>query len=163
MLVVATLVVGSDGSATIDAKSKGISSSADRKKFLQRRRKMDCIIIGGNTARNEPYQKSPIPVIVLSRKSANPLAGNPLACLWNSSPTNALNRALEEFGDNILIEGGPALINEFINLNLIDEFELSITQVSGGENKIDVAKVLGAFSKKEKLEIEGTIFWSCKR
>lgn len=163
MSVMATLVVGSDGSATMHGKSKSVSSGADREIFLKRRREMDCIIIGGNTARNEPYLRTPVPLVILSRGEINPLSENPLARLWNSSPTKAVARARKEFGENILIEGGPALINEFMALGLIDELELSITQISGGENKIDVEKLLGDFSKKERLEIDGTIFWSCKR
>jgi len=64
--IVATLVVGSDGSTSKESRSAGVSSDADRQVFLQRRREVDCIIIGGNTARHEPYNPTPVPLIVIS-------------------------------------------------------------------------------------------------
>jgi riboflavin biosynthesis pyrimidine reductase len=63
--IIATLVVGSDGSTSKDGSSRGVSSSADRSRFLERRRSVDAILIGGNTARNEPYRKTPVPVVVV--------------------------------------------------------------------------------------------------
>ena len=67
MSVVATLVVGSDGSTSKESRSAGISSPEDRKAFLQRRREVDVIIVGGNTARHEPYNRTPVPLVVISR------------------------------------------------------------------------------------------------
>ena len=63
--VVATLVVGSDGSTAKDGTSRGVTSTLDRARFLERRRHVDAILIGGNTARNEPYRMTPVPVVVV--------------------------------------------------------------------------------------------------
>ena len=104
MSVVASMVVGSDGSTSKDSKSAGVSSPADRRAFLSRRRSVDCIIIGGNTARNEPYNRTPVPLVVLSRSLVNPVIGNHLALMWNTSPADAIERALRTYGSNILIE-----------------------------------------------------------
>lgn len=86
MTVTVTLVVGSDGSTTKDGSSAGVTTAADRSEFLARRRTADCILIGGNTARTEPYHRTPVPVVVISRSLINPLADNRLAHCWNLSP-----------------------------------------------------------------------------
>ena len=56
MAVFASLVVGSDGSTTKGGNSRGITSGVDRTAFLSRRRSADFLLIGGETARAEPYQ-----------------------------------------------------------------------------------------------------------
>lgn len=80
MSVVATLVVGSDGSTSKESRSAGISSPEDRQAFLKRRREVDVIIVGGNTARHEPYNRTPVPLVVISRSLVNPVQGNHLLC-----------------------------------------------------------------------------------
>jgi riboflavin biosynthesis pyrimidine reductase len=158
--VVATLVVGADGSTSKESRSAGVSSPADRKIFLQRRREVDCIIIGGNTARHEPYNRTPAPLVVISRSLVNPVQGNHLALLWNCSPMQAVEKARAQFGDKILIEGGITMINELIAHNLIDQIELSVTPASGGDDRIDWKGLLANFAHCQSREIEGTFFYS---
>jgi len=67
MSTCASLVVGADGSTSKAGSSRGVGSSADRSVFLARRAEFDVIIIGGNTARNEPYTRTPVALVVLSR------------------------------------------------------------------------------------------------
>ena len=72
-----SLVIGADGSLVKKGSSREISSTADRQRFLALRRGFDAIVIGGQTARMEPYERTPIPLIILSRslaKHANPKA-----------------------------------------------------------------------------------------
>jgi riboflavin biosynthesis pyrimidine reductase len=160
MSTVATLVVGQDGSATKNSSSANITSKADRTIFLNRRRQVDVIIIGGNTARNEPYKRTPVPVIVCSRGSINPVAENPIAKLWNCSPSEAVNKARKLFGENILIEGGPQMIVDLVNSEKIDQLELSLTQVTGGENIVDWQLLLSKFKSVEMKQIDDTHFYS---
>ena len=160
MSTVATLVVGQDGSATKNSSSANITSVADREIFLNRRRHVDVIIIGGNTARNESYRRSPVPVIVCSRGSINPLEENPIAQIWNCSPSEAVDKARKLFGDNILIEGGPKMIMDLVDNQKIDQLELSLTQVSGGENIVDWQLLLSKFKNIEVKQIDGTHFYS---
>lgn len=163
MSVVATLVVSQDGASSKNHSSKGVSSSEDRKIFLERRRAVDCIIIGGNTARHEPYHRTPVPLVVVSRSSVNPVAGNQLAQLWNCSPAQAVEQARITFGDNILIEGGISFINELIDHNLIDRLELSVTPANGGENIVDWQSLLQRFAATRKRQESETIFYSATR
>jgi len=160
MSVIATLVVGADGSTSKDSRSAGVSSAADRQVFLQRRREVDCIIIGGNTARHEPYNRTPVPLIVISRSLVNPVQGNHLAMFWNCSPVQAVDKARTLFGEKILIEGGISMINELIDLRIIDQLELSVTPAIGGDDRIDWKSLLSKFSKLSSHEIDGTKFYS---
>ena len=160
MSIVATLVVGADGSTSKESRSAGVSSTADRQIFLQRRREVDCIIIGGNTARHEPYNRTPVPLVVISRSLVNPVQGNHLALLWNCSPVQAVEKAKTQFGENILIEGGITMINDLIKNKIIDRIELSVTPATGGEDRIDWKALLANFAQRESREIDGTTFYS---
>jgi riboflavin biosynthesis pyrimidine reductase len=160
MSTIATLVVGRDGSTTKDATSRNISSSADRATFLNRRRQVDVIIIGGNTARNEPYSRTPVPLIICSRSSINPVVENENSELWNCSPGEAIDKARKVFGENILIEGGARMIVELVENQKIDQLELSITEVIGGENILDWQLLLSNFKHVEMQQIEDTQFFS---
>lgn len=162
MSIVATLVVGIDGSTSKESRSAGVSSPQDRQAFLQRRRQVDCIIVGGNTARHEPYNRTPVPLIVISRSLVNPVQGNHLASFWNCSPIEAVEKARRQFGNNILIEGGISMINELINHKLIDQLELSVTPASGGDDRIDWKELLNRFAHIDQREVEGTIFYSAR-
>jgi len=158
--VVATLVVGSDGSTSKESRSAGVSSPADRQVFLQRRREVDCIIVGGNTARHEPYNRTPVPLIVISRSLVNPVQGNHLAHFWNCSPAQAVEKAQKQFGDKILIEGGVTMISELIDQSIIDELELSVTPASGGQDRVDWKGLIAKFAHCESREVDGTTFYS---
>ena len=160
MSTIATLVAGRDGSTTKDATSRNISSSADRTTFLNRRRQVDVIIIGGNTARNEPYSRTPVPLIICSRSSINPVVENENSELWNCSPGEAIDKARKVFGENILIEGGVRMIVELVENQKIDQLELSVTEVIGGENILDWQLLLSNFKHVEMQQIEDTQFFS---
>ena len=160
MSTIATLVVGRDGSTTKDATSRHISSSADRASFLNRRRQVDVIIIGGNTARSEPYSRTPVPLIICSRSSINPVVENEKSELWNCSPDEAIDKARKVFGENILIEGGARMIVELVENQKIDQLELSITEVIGGENILDWQLLLSKFKHVEMQQIVDTQFFS---
>jgi riboflavin biosynthesis pyrimidine reductase len=160
MSTIATLVVGRDGSTTKNATSRNISSSVDRTTFLNRRRHVDVIIIGGNTARNEPYSRTPVPLIICSRNSINPVVENENSQLWNCSPGEAIDKARKVFGENILIEGGARMIVELVENQKIDQLELSVTEVIGGENTLDWRQLLSKFKHVEMRQIEDTQFFS---
>jgi riboflavin biosynthesis pyrimidine reductase len=163
MAVIATLVVGADGSTTKDGSSQGVTSGADRAHFLEHRRLADCILIGGNTARTEPYARTPVPVVVISRNLIKSLASNPLAHCWNLSPVAGLNKAIEIFGPRIHVEAGASIISELIAAGRIDQLELSITSATGGEMRVDIDSLLGAFTTREERVIDGTRFVSASK
>ena len=158
MAVIATLVVGADGSTTKGGTSQGVTSGADRAQFLEHRRLADCIFIGGNTARTEPYLRTPVPVVVISHQLNNPLASNPLAHLWSLSPVAGLVKAIATFGPRIHVEAGATMISELISAGQIDQLELSITSITGGELRVDIDALLEVFTTQEEKVIDGTRF-----
>jgi len=162
MSVFASLVVGADGSTSKDGSSSGIPSGADRTTFLARRRNADFILIGGQTARTEPYHRTPVPVVVASRSMINALADNRLAHWWNLSPLSALEKGREKFGPNVLVEAGPRLINELIQAKVLDGIYLSITSVTDGEDVINIEDLLSNFTSVQRDEIQGTYFIEAK-
>jgi len=157
--VVATIVVGADGSSSLSGSSTEVTSAADRATFLQRRRRVDCIIIGGNTARNEPYSKTPVPLVVVSKQSHPQL---PAAHVWNLDPKNALDKARQEFGENILIEGGASFISYLLENDLIDVLELSVTPAKGGADIFDYMKYLSLANSLTKSVVADTTFYSAE-
>ena len=163
MAVTVTLVVGADGSTSKNGNSAGVSSTADRSEFLSRRRTADCIIIGGATARVEPYHHTPVPVVVISRSLINPLADNRLAHCWNLSPEKALDRAIATFGPNVHIEAGVSVVNELIRTGRVDCIEISITEITGGSGVIDIEELLSNFSHRSENIKGGTRFISAYR
>ena len=158
MAVFASLVVGADGSTSKDGNSRGITSGADRTAFLARRRSADFLLIGGQTARTEPYHRTPVPVVVASRSMINALADNRLAHWWNLSPAAALAKGVKKFGGNVLVESGPSIIDELLSSKALDGIYLSVTSISGGENLIDISSLLAKFVEVNRQEIEGTLF-----
>ncbi len=163
MTVTVTLVVGSDGSTSKHGSSAGVTSTADRSEFLARRHNADCILIGGNTARTEPYHRTPVPVVVISRSLINPLADNRFAHCWNLSPEKALDRAIKTFGPNIHIEAGASIVMELISAGRVDALELSITPATGGEDFIDVERLLSHFSHRTEVVNSDTRFISARK
>ena len=163
MAVFASLVVGADGSTAKGGNSRGITSGVDRTAFLARRRSADFLLIGGETARLEPYHRTPVPVVISSRSMINSLADNRLAHWWNLSPTDALAKGMKKFGENVLVESGPSIIDELLLNKVLDGIYLSITSVLGGENPIDIAELLGNFVEIDRQEVEGTQFIEARK
>ena len=159
MSIVATIVVGADVSSTINGSSTEVTSAADRATFLQRRRLVDCIIIGGNTARNEPYSKTPVPLVVVSRQAHPNL---PAAHVWDLDPKDALTKALQEFGENILIEGGASFISYLLEQNLVDVLELSVTHATGGADIFDYERFLSLAHSVIKNIVSDTTFYTAE-
>ncbi len=159
MSIIATIVVGADGSSSIGGSSTEVTSAADRASFLQRRRLVDCIIIGGNTARNEPYSKTPVPLVIVSRQEHPNL---PAAHVWNLDPKDAMDRARKEFGENILIEGGASFISYMLEKNLIDALELSVTSATGGADIFNYEKYLSLAQSVTKKVVSDTTFYSAE-
>jgi riboflavin biosynthesis pyrimidine reductase len=153
--VLANLLVGADGSTTVRGRSVGLSSPADRRRFHQLRAGTDYIVIGGNTARTEPYASTPVPLIVLTHgQLPDEISSNTLARAVNAS----LPEVLELLEGNILIEAGPSLLGIAMSSQLVDEFHLTITQAAPAENQIDISNLISGYEESECEEVDGEKF-----
>lgn len=159
----ANLVVGSDGATTLNGRSAGLSSANDRNRFHAMRAEFDVIVIGGKTAITEPYRKTPIPLVVVSHNPLIPesLTTHPALYWWQISPAAAIAKCLAEFGSRVLIEGGPNFL--LAALPEINEFAITRTKISGGENKVDLVKLLTEFALVSEEVLTDEIFQIFKR
>jgi riboflavin biosynthesis pyrimidine reductase len=164
MRIVANLVIGADGATVLEGSSKALSSQADRSRFHALRKGASTILIGGNTARNEPYAKTPVPLVIVTASNQIPkeVRNNPLAHIWNISPLEAILRIGDEsevFGSEILVEGGVQLLQELLDGDVIDELFVTQTQQPGGSKQISLKTLTAGFAEKSCEEILGDKFW----
>ena len=71
-----------------------------------------------------------------------------------------LDKALETFGPRIHIEAGASIFQDLISAGRIDQLELSITEITGGEDKLDIEQLLSSFAITNDQTVEGTRFIS---
>jgi riboflavin biosynthesis pyrimidine reductase len=62
-----------------------------------------------------------------------------------------------------LVEAGASVINELIDEGKIDRLELSVTQVTGGDDKIDIEQMLSHFNEVSSTNEGETIFYTARR
>lgn len=160
MAVIASLVLGADGSSSLRGNSAAISTPIDRERFLARRRLCDVIIVGGKTARADGYTTTPVPLVIISHSRPDLLDVNPKAHWWMMPATEAIKRAKKEFGPTVSIEGGISMISELLEAGAISQLELSISPQTGGENKIAREKLLRFFEKIQEELVSETIFYT---
>jgi len=160
MNVLANLVLGSDGSTSLDGSSKSLSSAEDRRRFHELRAQASVILIGGNTARNEPYAQTPVPLVVITRSGEIPesVRANPNTHIWELDPISAVDKARKEFGESVLVEAGMSLIQELLVANKIDELYLTLSRISGGENVYDLSALTREFTVESSIKIDGETF-----
>jgi riboflavin biosynthesis pyrimidine reductase len=160
MSVLANLVLGSDGSTSLDGTSKSLSSAEDRRRFHELRAQASVILIGGNTARNEPYAQTPVPLVVITRSGEIPdsVRANPNTRIWELDPISAVDKASKEFGESVLVEAGISLIQELLIANKIDELYLTISAKSGGENVYDLSALTRNFTVESSEKKDGETF-----
>ena len=162
MAIAANLVIGVDGSTSFNGKSAKLSSDEDRRRFHEIRKGADVIIIGGNTARVEPYADTPIPLVVISRsKSIHEISNNSKAEILNMDPKAALKESVAKYGENVLIEGGPNLLMEL--LPLIEELNITITDRSGDGQIMSFDGLTRDFIMESMDKVQGEIFYKFKR
>lgn len=96
--------------------SAPLSSKNDRERFHQLRAWADCIVVGGQTHRSEPYHLTSLPVISYS-KSQKAISD------W---PGEFLEIA-KRYGSKILVEAGPNLLHQLLDANVIDQIHITQT------------------------------------
>jgi riboflavin biosynthesis pyrimidine reductase len=163
--VSANLIVGKDGSTTRHGSSTGLSPDADRKRFHQLRQESDLIIIGGNTARQEPYKRTPIPLYIITHAKVRLVPKNHLAKQFQLTPAQLLNDIKFNFPINkqsrpikVLVEAGPKLLQEMIDQSLIDYLYLTVNTQLAGEHQIQIKSLINGFDVISNEQIDGCEF-----
>jgi len=152
IIATANLIVGSDGSTTANNSSIGLSTDEDRLRFKQLRSKSDLILIGGNTARREPYKRTPVPLYILTHAKVRLQPKNQLAKQFSMGITDLFSEVSNNFLPtditspiNLLVEAGPILLQEMIELSLINHLYLTKNLEKSGENKISIEELTATF------------------
>lgn len=151
VVVSANLIVGIDGSTTANGSSIGLSNDEDRQRFHQLRGESDLILIGGNTARREPYKRTPIPLYILTHSKVKLQPKNQLAKQFQLTPKQLLEEVGGKFESSselpikLLVEAGPKLLLEMITQSLVDYLYLTVSLNKKGENRIDIDELIKDF------------------
>lgn len=152
VIATANLIVGKDGSTTVAGSSTPLSTDEDRRRFHQLRTISDLILIGGNTARREPYKRTPIPLYILTHTKVRLVPKNQLAKQFTMTPAQMISEISNNFlpqnskaGIRLLVEAGPALLQQMIDESLIDQLYLSINLEKTGDNKISIDTLTSTF------------------
>jgi len=162
VIVTANLIVGKDGSTSISGSSTPLSTQEDRERFQALRLKNDLILIGGNTARREPYKRTPIPLYILTHTKVRLQPKNQLAKQFSLSIKEMISEIGNKFEGgkeviNLLVEAGPSLLTQMISDSLIDQFYLTINLELTGDNQISISDLTRSFEL-----VESEIVGSCE-
>jgi riboflavin biosynthesis pyrimidine reductase len=168
LIVTANLIVGQDGSTTLNGSSTGLSTAPDRLRFHQLRDHQELIIIGGNTARREPYKRTPIPLYILTHAKIRLQPKNQLAKQFQLTPAQLLAEISNNFQCqqpqiNVLVEAGPNLLIQMIDQSLIDYLYLTVNLDKQGENRISISDLVENFELLESEKIQDCEFRKYKK
>jgi len=165
VIATANLIVGKDGSTTVAGSSTPLSTDEDRRRFHQLRTDADLILIGGNTARREPYKRTPIPLYILTHTKVRLAPKNQLAKQFSLTPTQMISEISNNFppqdskaGIRLLVEAGPKLLQQMINDSLIDQLYLSINLEKTGDNQISIDDLTSTFKLISSETVSGCEF-----
>jgi len=156
VLIRANFIVGQDGSSTHNGSSIGLSNKIDKERFRRLRTECDVVVIGGNTARNEPYKNLNKPLVVITSSKNTLIEGKTNYLQLNQPLEEVIVIIKEKFGENILVEAGWKLLLNAIENRLIDELYLTINHSITGENIIDLKFIYENFAVAQSNLIENT-------
>ncbi len=164
MSAIASLVVGRDGSTSLNGNSQGLSTPADRARFLALHRSAPAIVIGSNTATHDPYSTSRVPVYVFTREERKQFKPNftPIYVPTLQELEKEFRRIAGSYSTPIVVEAGASLLQTLINLGCIDFLYLSIVPISPQENQISMTELLSNFTVESEENIEGTRLLKCR-
>ena len=87
---------------------------------------------------------------------------NQLAKQLNLDPQTAIDYILDEISDQpsaqLLIEAGPKLLLELIQIRVVNKLYLTINQTLDGENKIDLSQLTASFKLISTRQEDGCEF-----
>jgi riboflavin biosynthesis pyrimidine reductase len=169
VITTANLIVGKDGSTTLAGSSIGLSTDEDRRRFHELRSKNDLILIGGNTARREPYKRTPIPLYILTHTKVRLQPKNQLVKQFALTPDQMIEEIKSSFNPdqssaiNILVEAGPTLLKQMIDEGSIDNLYLTVNLEKTGENPLSITDLTKGFELITRENITPCDFFHYKK
>lgn len=158
MTVIASIVLGSNGAASLHGSSQGLSTPADRARFLKRHRSAEAFIIGKKSALIESYSKSDVPILVFTRLPEKLDLPHPLMeqVVISHDLAETIRFIDQRIKGNIVVEAGPSLLKALIDVRAIDILELSLSPIEGDGDFIEFEELLSSFEIVSDCEIDGT-------
>lgn len=156
MSVIATLNVGANGATSLAGSSIGISTPADRQRFLALHRRAGVHITGTHSAASELYSTSKIPLLILSRTSKSEMNESCEIVNTSAGLPSVMREIKGRFPAPIVVEAGAKLLTALVSQGCIEEIELSISPISGDENFIDYEELLTLFTIASDEITDGT-------
>jgi riboflavin biosynthesis pyrimidine reductase len=156
MSVIATLNVGANGATTLAGSSVGISTAADRERFLKLHRRAGLHIAGRNSASSELYTSTKIPLVILTRTTQSQIVHGREIINTSDGLQTVMREIKARFPAPIVVEAGPNLLRALIEQGCIEEIELSISPLLGDGNVIDHAELLSHFTVTSDENLDGT-------
>lgn len=153
---IASLLIDPEGRVRQGRSSRALSSPQDRIRLRSMRQWGDCIAIGRQTSQAEPYAKitaeAEIPLVIYSRTKRE---------ITDWQDEFARLRFLH--GPRILVEAGPALLEQMIEQAVIDRLYLTRTsRVSSDANSprfnLELLAASGPFDPIERIEGDEDLF-----
>ena len=132
--------------------SRDLSNEVDLAHLKKLRSQADAVVIGGSTARNEGYKKSKnFETYVFTR---GPNDGE-LHALHFSSEAELVGHIanLKSIYTRVLSECGPALLNKFLELGVVDQLFLTVTFI-GVPTQQSIERIAGQVLRLGEYQIE---------
>lgn len=164
MTVIASLVVGSNGATSLDGLSRGLSTEADRARFLQRHRSAAAFIIGKKSALVENYGQSNVPIFIFTRSSQKiELAPPMMQQVTVDRNLREITQLIDlRISGDIVVEAGAQLLGALIDAQVIEILELSISPIAGDGGFIDLDALLSKFEIIDEEVIDETRLLKCR-
>lgn len=164
MTVIASLVVGSNGAASLHGSSRGLSTPPDRARFLKRHRGAAAFIVGKKSAVSESYSTSQVPIFIFTRLLEKLELPHPMMqqITVDRDLAEITQRIDQRVAGDIVVEAGPALLMALVEVGVINTLELSITPIEGDGDFISLEELLSYFEIVSEEDIDGTRLLQCR-
>ena len=172
----AGFVASVDGAISVEGRSEGLQSPADKAVFRALRTVCDAVVVGAGTVRAEDYgpvrlqpsaiawrafrDRAPeIPIVVVSRTGdlgSGRVAQGPVLVTGTDLPVepHELVAALHARGlTRLLCEGGPTLLTTLLEADLVDELCLTTSPLAVGSGP----RLLGGLARPVPLELTSLV------
>jgi riboflavin biosynthesis pyrimidine reductase len=124
----ANFIVDEAGNYEVSGSSRGLGNDTDRELLIHLRSLADAVIVGGNTARIEKYRPTARFQTYVFSKNAHGIEPDLNILAFDSAKD--LSKIFDELRarhPRLLVEAGPSLVSQLLEIGVIDELCLTVT------------------------------------